>query len=199
MKTGIILLAAGAGKRFGGNKLMAEIEGKALYHTALEKLEKIQTGGAKVVVTGNTTIAEKAIKCGMEVVMNDAPELGISRSIRLGIEKLEHQDGDVDSVMFMVCDQPWLRLATLEKMVYSYDGGILMLACQGQQGNPVIFENKYFKELKNLSGDLGGRQVITRHRDALAFFETKIPEELWDIDTRDDLKKEDKRLRDGQD
>ncbi len=37
MKIGIILLAAGAGKRFGGNKLMADVGGKTLYLNAMEK------------------------------------------------------------------------------------------------------------------------------------------------------------------
>lgn len=39
MRLGIVLLAAGAGKRFGGNKLTALVHGKPMYLWAMENIE----------------------------------------------------------------------------------------------------------------------------------------------------------------
>lgn len=188
MKIGIILLAAGAGKRFGGNKLMAEVSGKPMYLHGMEKMSSVKKAAFKAVVTGNPVIAEEGRKRGFITVENLQPELGISRSVCLGVEALETMAPD--GLMFMVCDQPWLQMSTLETLIDAYDGGILVLKCRGQAGNPVIFSKDYFSELKSLSGDRGGRQIIERYSDRVKFLEIDEPEELRDIDFQKDLKKD---------
>lgn len=188
MKTGIILLAAGAGKRFGGNKLMAEAEGKALYLHAMDKIDALPEVAFKAVVTGNPAIMEEGRKRGYIIVENRKPELGISRSVRLATEATEA--GNPEALMFMVCDQPWLKAATLEEMLRTYRSGILALKCQGQTGNPVIFPKDCFSLLKGLSGDRGGRQIIETYRGRTEFLEIDDSEELRDIDFREDLKKD---------
>lgn len=65
MKIGIILLAAGAGKRFGGNKLMADVGGKPLYLNAMEKTDRLEKAAFKVVVTGSPVIAEAGRRPGI--------------------------------------------------------------------------------------------------------------------------------------
>ena len=58
-RIGILLLAAGAGKRFGGNKLEALVHGKPMFLHALDLIEK-QNVLQKVVVTGKKKIALEA-------------------------------------------------------------------------------------------------------------------------------------------
>ncbi len=79
--------------------------------------------------------------------------MGISRSVALGTEAA--QKAAPDGLLFMVCDQPWLREATLKSMLEGYNGGILALKCREQAGNPVIFPREYFEELKALFGRPG--------------------------------------------
>ncbi len=188
MKIGIILLAAGAGKRFGGNKLMADVGGKPLYLNAMEKTDRLEKAAFKVVVTGSPVIAEAGRRRGFLVVENCQPEMGISRSVALGTEAA--QKAAPDGLLFMVCDQPWLREATLKSMLDGYNGGILALKCREQTGNPVIFPREYFEELKALSGDRGGRRVMQRHKDRVQFLEIDDSKELQDIDFKEDLKKD---------
>lgn len=187
MRLGIVLLAAGAGKRFGGNKLTAQIHGKPMYLWAMENLEEMKTEMPTVVVTGTPEIVSAAEAKGMIAIFNGQPELGISFSIRLGIEAVMQEDRKVDGILFMVCDQPWLEKTTLARLISEFDGGILALSYGERRGNPVIFSREYLKELSELSGDTGGRQVMARHRENVRFLEVNDERELQDIDKREQV------------
>ncbi|TCO85477.1 molybdenum cofactor cytidylyltransferase [Frisingicoccus caecimuris] len=187
MRLGIVLLAAGAGKRFGGNKLAAQVHGKPMYLWAMENIEEMKTELPAVVVTGTPEIVSAAEAKGMIAIFNGQPELGISLSIRLGIEAVIQEDRKVDGILFMVCDQPWLEKTTLVRLMSEFDGGILALSYGERRGNPVIFSREYLKELSELSGDIGGRQVMARHRENVRFLEVNDEKELQDIDKREQI------------
>ncbi len=187
MRLGIVLLAAGAGKRFGGNKLTAQVHGKPMYLWAMENIEEMKTELPAVVVTGTPEIVSAAEAKGMIAIFNGQPELGISLSIRLGIEAVIQEDRKVDGILFMVCDQPWLEKTTLVRLMSEFDGGVLALSYGERRGNPVIFSREYLKELSELSGDIGGRQVMARHRENVRFLEVNDEKELQDIDKREQI------------
>lgn len=187
MRLGIVLLAAGAGKRFGGNKLTAQVHGKPMYLWAMENIEEMNTELPAVVVTGTPEIVSAAEAKGMIAIFNGQPELGISLSIRLGIEAVIQEDRKVDGILFMVCDQPWLEKTTLVRLMSEFDGGVLALSYGERRGNPVIFSREYLKELSELSGDIGGRQVMARHRENVRFLEVNDEKELQDIDKREQI------------
>lgn len=187
MRLGIVLLAAGVGKRFGGNKLTAQVRGKPMYLWAMENIEEMKTDLPIVVVTGTPEIVSAAEAKGMIAIFNGQPELGISLSIRLGIEAVIQEDRKVDGILFMVCDQPWLEKTTLVRLMSEFDGGILALSFGERRGNPVIFSREYLKELSELSGDIGGRQVMARHRENVRFLEVNDERELQDIDKREQM------------
>ncbi len=187
MNIGIILLAAGRGERFGGDKLTALLKGKPMYLWTLEKLEGLNTAVPPVVVTGAAEIISAAEDRGMITVLNRKPELGISRSIRLGIRRLEQQCPKIDGILFMVCDQPWLKKRTLIRLLSEFSGGILAVSDGKRAGNPVIFSDMYIEELNRLTGDVGGRRVLRRHMADVQFLEVDDSRELQDIDTREQL------------
>lgn len=187
MRLGIVLLAAGAGKRFGGNKLTAQVHGKPMYLWAMENIEEMKTELPAVVVTGTPEIVSAAEAKGMIAIFNGQPELGISLSIRLGIEAVIQEDRKVDGILFMVCDQPWLEKTTLVRLMSEFDGGVLALSYGERRGNPVIFSREYLKELSELSEDIGGRQVMARHRENVRFLEVNDEKELQDIDKREQI------------
>ncbi len=186
-KTGIILLAAGAGKRFEGNKLETVVDGKPMYRHALDVIGCQKNVEHVIVVTSNKTIASEAVSVHMEVVDNPFPELGISRSIGMGMHRMLEKFPEIEAVMFMVCDQPWLRSETLNQMITHFEHGIMALDCHGRHGNPVLFSSEYFQELMELTGDIGGRQVMERHKEAVYYFELFDEKELRDVDRRVDL------------
>ena len=48
--------------------------------------------------------------------------------------------------------------------------------------NPVIFPNKYNSELLSLEGDKGGKQIILKHLDDIAFVDIEDSNEFQDVD-----------------
>ena len=185
MKLGCVVMAAGAGSRFGSNKLLAEFRGKPLYRRALEAIPGAQFCRVAV-VTGYDPVAALAAGLDFCPVKNDQPELGISRTIRLGLETMKHCDG----VLFMTADQPLLTARTILNLIDAFlrePDCIAAAACAGRRGNPCLFPQWLFPELLELEGDTGGSRVIRQHPQHLRLVETAA-EELADCDTLQTLR-----------
>ena len=176
----VILEAAGNSSRFGSNKLLHIMEdGRPMSASILEAARSVDAY-RKILVTQYDEVA--AMAPDFKVVMNDRPDLGISRSMQLGLKAA----GDADAYMFCVCDQPGITKATLERLIEAYKkgtAGIVSLAWQGRMCNPKIFSSRYREELMALSGDTGGRQIIASHADDILLVEAACEEEVRDIDS----------------
>ena len=183
LRAGCVVMAAGASQRFGGNKLEACLDGKSLLQRALDAASADCLDDVVVVSRGES--AEEARRRGFHVVVNDRPEDGLSRTVRLGTEALE----DCDGILYLVADQPLLSLETVERVVARWrktPGCIVGASHDGKRGNPCIFPRAMFGELKSLKGDCGGTAVIRAHADLLILVETAAAE-LADVDTPENL------------
>ena len=187
LKKGILLLAAGAGKRFGGDKLSAIVDGQPMYIRAMDIIDAQTDAAHRIVVTGQPSILSEGKLRGWDVAINENPEKGISWSIRLGMEQMLKEVPDLDGILFMVCDQPWLTKETVGRMLTQFEKGILSLSYNGRSGNPVLFSKDYFEELMTLEGDVGGRQVMNRHKAEIYYLEIFNEKELRDVDRREEL------------
>ena len=179
-KIAVILEAAGNSTRFGSNKLLHIMDdGRPMIASIFDAVRPLDVY-KKILVTQYDDIAEMA--AGFDVVMNDRPDLGISRSMQLGLTAA----GDADAYMFCVCDQPGLSTSTIERLIEAYKkgtAGIVSLSWQGKMCNPKIFSSRYREELMRLSGDTGGRQIIAAHKDDLLLIEAESEDEVKDIDS----------------
>ncbi|MCI1579087.1 MAG: nucleotidyltransferase family protein [Clostridium beijerinckii] len=186
MKINLILLAAGNSSRFQGNKLLAIVSNKPMYMNVVEKVLGINFNKI-ILVTQYEEIVQDLLKQKIEVVMNKNSELGISHSIRLGIE----EDMEADAYMFMVCDQPFISLRSIEILINRFiksNKGMACLEYEDNLGNPTIFSKKYKNELLSLNGDVGGKSIMKKHLDDLERVRIMNEIELKDIDTREELK-----------
>ena len=181
---GCLVMAAGNASRFGANKLEASFAGKSLFSLALAAIP----AGVFSRVTGVSQYPElllQAREAGCAAILNDRPEDGISRTIRLGTEAMK----DCSAILYMVSDQPLLRADTVQRLADFWlqnPACIISAAHNGHRGNPCLFPARFFPELCALEGDRGGSSVIRRHEDALRLVEAD-EHELFDCDTKQAL------------
>lgn len=189
-----ILLASGLSRRFRGeNKLFYQVEGLPMYRRALscacrvrEELKAEREWDVQIlVVTAYEEIIREAEKASAISIINEDPEAGISRSVRLGVQAAA--PGEEDWLLFSVCDQPWMKAGETKDMVIQTlcsGKGIGALAFQGEPGNPVMFRGSYCRELWDLQGDRGGKSVLKKHREDVILTEAVSSRSLTDIDTK---------------
>ena len=180
-----ILLAAGTGSRFGGDKLLYPLNGKSMAAHAIE-LHASLPYACRILVTQrrHTAIASLAESNGFLIGYNEAPERGIASSIRIAMELLALQPCPPDGMLFGVCDQPYLRAETVLRLIARFcaePARIVAPMANGRRGNPVIFPARFAAELAALTGDTGGSRVIRAHPEAL-FCVPCDAAELTDVD-----------------
>jgi len=148
-----------------------------------------------VLVTGSDKIESFAKKMNIETSQNKKPELGIGRTIKIGLEKL---GSEFDGYMFAVCDQPLLTSTSIAGLIDFWKkepDKIAALGFGSRSGNPVIFPSSLYEELSNLEDLQFGNVVYTRHNDIFRIFKATDEYELMDIDTIEDLNVLKKRIK----
>ena len=175
---GCVIMASGLGKRFGGNKLMADFHGKPMIQRALDASEGLFS--RRVVVTRHESIAALCREQNVSVVLHDLPHR--SDTVRLGLEAL----GELDACMFLPGDQPLLRRETVAMLLQNWKlhpDAMLRPIHEDTEGSPVLFPAWTFPELKNLPEGKGGGTVIQNHPHDMIRVSISDPFELADADT----------------
>ena len=181
-RIGCVIMASGLGKRFGGNKLMADFRGRPMIQMALDATEGLFA--RRVVVTRHEDVAALCRKQGIEAVLHDLPHR--SDTVRLGLEAL----GELDGCMFLPGDQPLLRRETVARLLDCWresPDSIVRPIHEDTVGSPVLFPAWAFAELRNLPEGKGGGVVIRNHPHDVLGVSVSDPFELADADTPETL------------
>lgn len=182
-----VLLAAGRSSRFeDGNKLLAALDSESLVCHAARTLRDADLADTVAVIghdggTVRLELSGMSLRC----VENTAFDQGLSTSVARGLTAVS----DVQAVVFLPGDMPAVDPVTVDLLVRAYRAGLgtaLAAAYDGRRGNPVLFDDTHFDDLRSLAGDTGGRSVLLDSEDS-ALIETEDPGTLRDIDTQADL------------
>lgn len=197
MRAHALILAAGQGRRFGGRKLHAPYRERPLLSYVLDvaeaALERDLIDGGHVVVGGDDDRARDLIhRSGLNAIINDTPELGLSGSLRLGLAALEARAAhERDAAVIFLGDQPLVRLEVVETLIARWrKGGAAIIRPRYQSrpevpGHPVLLTRSLWPAVNQLQGDEGLGALLDS-----APFETvtlNVPGDNPDIDTRADL------------
>jgi molybdenum cofactor cytidylyltransferase len=179
-------MASGLGQRFGGNKLLAELESRPLVEWVLDATEGIFA--RRVVVTRHEAVAALCRARGAEVILHELPYR--SDTVRLGVQRLLAEEADLRGIAFCSGDQPLLRRETLAALAgaAARDGeSIWQVEWQGQPGTPVLFPAWAFDALQALPQGKGGSVLLRQYPDRVRCVQAQQPEELLDVDRPEDL------------
>ena len=180
---GCVIMASGLGKRFGGNKLMAEFGGQPMIARILAATDDIFD--RRVVVTRHEAVAAYCRARNVEVVLHNLPNR--NDTVRLGLEAV----GEVDGCMFCPGDQPLLKKETIEALINGWkreSDCIWRPSCEDQPGAPVLFPKWAFSELLTLPEGKGGGFLARKYPERVRLHPVRDPYELMDVDTRETLR-----------
>ena len=181
-----ILLAAGSGSRFGGEKLLHPLEdGVAIAAHAARNLVAATADVVAVVRWGDFPLYDMLEQEGCQVTMFQGAARGMGASLAHGIGQARGADGWV----IALADMPRIAPATIRRIIGALEAGatIAAPAYGPERGHPVGFSAELRDELLALDGDQGARAVLERHRDAVKLIECADPNVLYDIDRKSDL------------
>ena len=181
-----ILLAAGAGARFGGDKLLHPLEdGVAIAAHAARNLLAATPDVVAVVRWGDFPLYDILEQEGCQVTMFQGAARGMGASLAHGVAQARGADGWVVAL----ADMPRVPVAIVREIIASLAGGALIAAPvhKGERGHPVGFGAALRDELLALDGDQGARAVLERHRNSVKLVECDDPGVLFDIDRKTDI------------
>lgn len=182
-KIGLVVMASGLGKRFGGNKLMEVIGDKPIIKWVLDSTKDLFD--KRVVVTRHKDVKELCDSLNMDCILHDFTDR--NDTVRLGLNSLI---GDIDYCFFTVGDQPLLSRESFIKLINEAKNKKTMItrACCGQiEGSPVGFPKELFDELLNLPRGKGGNFIANNNPTLINRVEVIHEYELKDIDTIEDI------------
>lgn len=190
-----IVLAAGAGSRFGGGKLLAPWRGGVLLDGALAAAFAAPVGRV-IVVTGTGTEAVGAAATAYAARHGQAGRLdlvhaadhaeGMGASLRTGAAALSP---DLDGVFVFLGDMPRIPAGVADQLAAAVLAGApaASAAYQGQRGHPTLIGTDLIPGLLTLKGDAGARGVLKDLGQRLALIEAPDDGVLFDVDERGDL------------
>ena len=184
-----VLLAAGSGSRFGGDKLLASMSGGdrdvLLGVVAARNLAAALPRSLAVVRVGDARLTARLRATGLHVVECAAVDAGMGASLACGVAAAPDADGWVVAL----ADMPWIVPATIRGVSDALRSGadIAAPSFQGRRGHPVGFARRHYAALAALTGDAGARALLEANRDRVTLIDVTDAGVLRDVDTPHDL------------
>jgi molybdenum cofactor cytidylyltransferase len=180
-----ILLAAGAGARFGGGKLLARLpDGATIGARAAANLRGAVSDVIAVVRPGDDALMREMTEAGAVATVCADADTGMGASLAHGVRIA----GDVDAYLVALADMPWITADSLRRVVAGLDAGhpLVVPRYRQQRGHPVGFGAVHRDALLALSGDTGARALIAGATD-IHWVDVDDPGVVRDVDVPADL------------
>jgi molybdenum cofactor cytidylyltransferase len=189
--TGLIILAAGNSSRLGQPKQLLEYNGQTLIKHAIDTaLQVISTPVIVVLGADEQLVKHQASGYSVHVVNNNDWKEGLASSIRCGVDAILKISPDIDNVILMVCDQPFVTASLIKDLIdkrSETQKGIIACAYKETLGTPVLFKKKYYDELLDLKGSEGAKKLVSKYLEDVS--PVSFPKGFIDVDTVEEYEK----------
>ncbi len=186
----ILLLAAGSSTRMrGADKLLEDVDGTPLIRRQAALARRVTSGEVIVALPPRPHPRYAALE-GLDVTcleVTDAAE-GMNATLRSAIAALPQ---DAPAALVMLADMPDLTGNDIKTVLQAVDLTSDTLVWRGadrhsKQGHPIVFAAALFPEFAYLTGDTGGREVVAKAGDRVAFITLPDSDARADLDTPED-------------
>lgn len=179
---GIILLAAGASSRLGRPKQLLSFNGSTLLRNAA--CAAVSSGADRIVIVlgaGAADMKNEVRDLPLDIVINEKYEKGMASSIVTGLTFLIKKYPVLDGMVIMLCDQPFADAVHIRRLVDGHKMSGCPVAAsfyKNRKGVPAFFHKELFRDLLQLKGDKGARDIIRKYENRSA----SVPFPLGAID-----------------
>lgn len=160
-----VLLAAGAGSRFGGDglpKVLHAFRGRPLLTWPLAALREGGVDRVFVVLGARADEVAAGVELGAaQVVRCTEWSEGLSASLRAGVQAAAA--GGADAVVIALADQPLLDARAVVRLIAARSPSqfdALRATYAGVLGHPTLLEASTFGAIERLRGDAGARALL---------------------------------------
>jgi molybdenum cofactor cytidylyltransferase len=156
---GGIVLAAGAGTRFGGAKQLALLDDRPILEHVLVALAAVPLRPVVVVLGAEAENVLATVDLGdSRAVVCERWREGQSASLAFGLGELE----DAEAVVVALGDQPRISPEAIRRVIGARGGPAVAVRATygGEPGHPVLLEHELFGRLRDVSGDHGARNLL---------------------------------------
>ncbi|MGC4866478.1 nucleotidyltransferase family protein [Micromonospora sp. DT53] len=180
-----LLLAAGAGRRYGRPKALVELAGEPLVRRAVRLLR--DGGCAPVHVVLGAGADEVPDLPGAVLVRHDRWADGLGSSLLRGLASLP---AAVPAAVVVLVDQPLLSPVAVRRVRAAYaDGAVVAVATYaGRPGHPILLARQTWPLLSGYAvGDRGARDLLRDRPDLVVEVPCADVGSPVDVDTPADL------------
>ncbi len=184
-----VVLAAGQGRRFGGQKLLAPLGDRPLVQHALDAANASALSPIVLVLGADADAIEGRIRIGRaRLLRNPDHATGQASSLRVGLRSLEASDAAV----IVLGDQPNVTAALLEALVTlqrTRAAAAVVCSQDGRRSPPTLLHRDLWPAVLDLEGDTGARDVLARRTDVAVYEVDRRAARLDDVDTQEDWRR----------
>ena len=185
---GILILAAGSSSRMGKPKQLLAFEGSTLLAHISKIACESKLHPIVLVLGANEELIKKSLDLSqLDIVSNENWQEGMASSIVKGVNSIKEKYPEVDGVIIVVGDQPYLNAVQLYQLIAAQNKtGLPIAACsyKGIIGTPALFHQSIFPELVALKGDIGAKKLIEKKIQEVVTI--NFDKGIIDIDTEKD-------------
>lgn len=182
-----VILAAGGSSRFGSLKQTLPW-GDQNFVNAVLKTARLAGLDPLLIVLGNRAeeVRDTITDEDVEILINPDWEAGQSSSLKLAVK---HLDTDLTGAIFLMCDQPHLTVHFLASIVEKgkKSAKVVVPYINDRRTSPVFFPASCFDNFNKLTGDEGGRQIMSEYSVVLLPWLDEMM--AMDIDTLEDYRR----------
>lgn len=187
---GLVILAAGSSSRLGKPKQNLVFQGSTLLQRSVKAALAADCQQIAVVLGANAKIIEPTIvDQPIQIIHNSDWEAGMSSSINCGLTTLLKTTPQLQSVILMLCDQPFADASIINQLIKASANNKHLVACNynGTVGVPALFDKSHFEELLALKGNEGAKKLLLKYTNEV--HTVPFPLGMIDIDTIGDYER----------
>lgn len=186
MTTGVLLLAAGRGRRFGSDKRRAVLaDGRTLLGSCTDTLQRATLPFIVCLGVNDKALAEELAGRGVPWMQCANSERGMGHTLS---DAMSGIPANWSGVLIALADMPWIRPETYRALAERLsEETIVVPVYHGVPGNPVGFGRNFFPLLRQLGGDRGARGLVTRFPASVVELPCEDEGIRQDVDTPETL------------